>query len=162
MVATAAEARRRRGRQQKVEQALLGIQLGLVCNVFQLLFAHHVDGDFDQIADHGFDIAADVADFGELRGFDLEEGRVGQLGQAARDLSFAHAGGADHDDVLGHDLVGQLGRELLAAHAVAQRDGDGALGVLLSDNVLVEFGDDFARGQFVQRDLFFFGGCRVR
>jgi len=28
----------------------------------------------------------------------------------------------------------------------------------LTDNVLVEFGDDFARRQFVERDLFFFGG----
>jgi len=46
----------------------------------------------------------------------------------------------------------------LPAHAVAQGDGDGALRVLLTDNILVEFGDDFARRQFVERDLFFFGG----
>ena len=100
----------------------------------------------------------DVADFGELRRFHLQERRVGELGQAAGDLGLADAGGADHDDVLGHDFFGHFGRELLAAHAIAQRDGDGALGVVLADDVLVEFGDDLARRQFVERDLFFFSG----
>ena len=155
---TAVGTRRRRGRQQNVEQALFGIQLGLVGDVFELLFAHHVDGDFDQVADHGFHVAAHVADLGKLRGFDFQERRVGQLGQAARDLGFAHAGGPDHDDVLGNDFFGEFGRQLLAAHAVAQRDGDGALGVFLANDVLVEFSDDLARSQFVQRKLFFFGG----
>ena len=37
--------------------------------------------------------------------------------------------------------------ELLPAPAVAQRDGDGALGVVLADDVAVELGDDFARGE---------------
>ena len=93
---------------------------------------------FDQVADHRLHVAADVADFGELRGLDLEEGRVGQLGQAARDLGLAHARGADHDDVLRHDLFRQLGRQLLPAHAIAQRDGHGALGVVLADDIFVE------------------------
>ena len=150
---------RSRGRgQQDVEQALFGIQFGFVRDVFEFLFADHFDGDLNQVANHGFDIAADVADFGELGGFDLEEGRVGELGEAAGDFGFADAGGADHNDVLGDDLFGHFGRELLPAHAVAQCDGDGALGVFLTDNVLVEFGDDFARRQFVERHLFFFGG----
>ena len=35
--------------------------------------------------------------------------------------------------------------ELLAPPAIAQGDGDGALGVVLADDVAVEFGDDFAR-----------------
>ena len=39
------------------------------------------------------------------------------------------------------------GRELLPAPAIAQRDGDGALGVGLADNETVEFGDDFARSE---------------
>ena len=118
----------------------------------------HVDGDLHQIANHGFDVAADVADFGELRGFDFQERRIRQLRQPAGNLGLTHAGGPDHDDVLRNDFFGEFGSQLLAAHAVAQRDGDGALGVLLPDDVLVEFGDDFARSEFVQRKLFFFGG----
>jgi hypothetical protein len=119
--------------------------ISAVFNLFKALFAHHVDGDFDQVADHRLDIAAHVAHLGKLRGLNLEERRTGQLGQAARNLSFAHARGADHDDVLGHDVVGQVRRQLLPALAVAQRNGHGALGGLLADNVFVEFGDNLAR-----------------
>ena len=100
----------------------------------------------------------DVADFGELRSLHLQEGRVGKLGQAAGDFGFADAGGADHDDVLGDDFFRQIRRKLLAAHAVAQGDGHGALGVLLAYNMLVQLSDDLARRQFVERDLFFFSG----
>ncbi len=146
------------GRQQHVEQALFGVHLGAVFDFFELFLAHHVDGDLDEVAHDGVDVAADVADLGELGGFNLEEGRVGELGQAAGDLGFADAGGADHDDVLGHDLVGQLGRELLPAHAVAQGNGHGALGGFLADDVLVQLGDDFARGELVEGELLVFRG----
>ena len=149
---------RRHRRQEQVEQALFGVHLGFVGNVFQLFLAHHVDGDLDQVANHRLHVASHIADFGKLRGLDLHEGRVRKLGQAARDLGFAHAGGADHDDVLGDDLFGQLGGKLLAAHAIAQRDSDGALRLVLAYNIFVELADDLARGKFVECDVFFIGG----
>ena len=43
--------------------------------------------------------------------------------------------------------------DLLAAPAVAQRDRDGALGVGLADDVLVEFGDDLLRASCDRRML---------
>jgi len=89
------------------------------------------------------DIAADVADLGELGRLDLDERCVGQLGQAASDLGLAHAGRSDHQDVLGRDFLAQRVSHLLAAPTVAQRHGDGLLGLVLADDVLVEFGDDF-------------------
>ena len=49
---------------------------------------------------------------------------------------------------------------ILAAGAIAQGDRNGALGVLLTNDVLVEFHNDFARSQFVERQLLFFGGGR--
>src|SRR6185437_9871523 len=58
------------------------------------------------------------------------------------------AGGADHQDVLRRDLVAHLRRELHAPPAAAQRHRHGALGVVLADDVAVEFVDDFARGEF--------------
>ena len=150
---------RRHRRQQQVEQTLFGVQFGFVGNILELLLANHVDGDFDQVADHRFHIASHVAHLGELRGFDLQERRVGQLGQAAGDLGLAHAGRAHHDDVLGNDFFRQLGRQLLPPHAIAQGDRDGAFGLVLADHVLVEFAHDLARRQLIQCDILFINGC---
>ena len=66
------------------------------------------------------------------------------LGQTAGDLGFADAGRPDHQDVLGQDLVAHRLAQLLAAPAVAQGHGDGALGVMLADDETVEFGNDVA------------------
>ena len=75
----------------------------------------------------------------------LTKRRLGEPRQAARDLGLAAPGRADHQDVLGQHLLAQLGRELLAAPAVAQRDRDRTLGVVLADDEAVELGDDLAR-----------------
>src|SRR5205814_3143514 len=48
--------------------------------------AGHRDRDFEQIARDLFDIAADVTYFGEFRGLDLQERRLRQTREAARDL----------------------------------------------------------------------------
>ena len=116
--------------------------LGLRAAQDDLPLALLLDGRFHQIADDGVDIFTDVADLGELGGLDLDEGRIGQLGQAARDLGLAHAGRADHQDVLRRDLAAHLFFDLLAPPAVAQRDGHGALGIVLADDVAVEFRHD--------------------
>ena len=113
--------------------------------------AGHADGDLDEIADDLLDVAADIADLGELGRLDLEERRLGQPREAARDLGLADAGRADHQDVLGQHLLAQPLGQLLAAPAVAQRDGDGALGLVLADDVAVELGDDLARAEALGR-----------
>ena len=121
------------------------MRLGL--HVGTLLVAYQADADLDKVADDLFDIAADITDFGEFRRLDLDEGRAGELGQAAGDFRLADAGRADHQDVLRHDFVAQVGIELLAAPAVAQRNRHGALGLVLADDVAVELGDDLAGGK---------------
>ena len=132
--------------QQRVEDALLGRIRGALAHLGDLFVARHLHGDFDQVLDDGVDVAADVAHLGELGGFDFHERRVRELRQTARDLGLAAAGGTDHEDVLGRDLLAQRIVDLHAAPAIAQRDGHGALGGVLADDVLVEFGDDFACG----------------
>ena len=87
-----------------------------------------LDGHVDQVADDRVDVLADVADLGELGRLDLDERRVGEPRQAARDLGLADAGRADHQDVLRRDLAAHRLVDLLAAPAVAQRDRDRALG----------------------------------
>src|SRR5690606_22904319 len=99
-----------------------------------------------QIADDGLDVATDVTDLGELRCLDLDERRIRQAGQTACNLGLADTGRADHEDVLRGDLAPERLIDLGPPPAVAQRDGDSLLGLALSDDVLVEFGDDLRRG----------------
>ncbi len=61
---------------------------------------------------------------------------------------------------LGMIFFSKLGRKLLPPHPVAQGDGHGALGGVLSDHVFIEFSDNLARSQVVQRELFVFSSCR--
>jgi len=105
-----------------------------------VLFEAH--GFFDQVAGDLLDVAADIADLGELGRFDFDERCIGQLGQAARNLGFAAAGGADHQDILRRHFVAQIGGQLLAAPAIAQRDRDRALGGVLADDMRVEGSHD--------------------
>ncbi len=129
------EAADPRLRQQGVEDAVFGGVLGAVAHADDLLLTQHLQRGIGQVADDRLDVAAHVAHFGELGGFDLEERRVGQLGQAAGDLGLADAGGADHQDVFRGHFCAQLGGELHAPPTVAQGDGPGALGVVLADDV---------------------------
>ena len=115
-----ARGRRRLGADQGVEHALLGVLLGLRLHLLALGLAHQADADLDQVAHDGIDVAADVADLGELGRLHLEERRAGELGQAARDLGLAAAGRADHQDVLGQHLFLEVIGQLLAPPAVAQ------------------------------------------
>ena len=140
-----------RRRQQQVQQPLLGGLPRLLLHLLGLLRPHHVHGQLHQVAHHRFDVAADVADLGELRRLDLDERRLRQPRQPPGDLGLADAGRADHQDVLRRHLLGDVGRQPLPAHAVAQRDGHGALGLGLADDELVELGDDLPRRQRADR-----------
>src|SRR3546814_14150272 len=79
--------------------------------------------------------------------YDLDVRRVVELRETSRNLGLAAAGGADHQDILGADLVANVGCQLLAAPAVAQRDGDRALCRGLADDMRVERGDDRFRSE---------------
>src|SRR6185369_2327871 len=113
----------------------------------RLLVAHQLDRDLDEITDDRVDIAADVADLGELARLDLEERRACEAREPPRDLGLSDAGRADHDDVLRRDLVAQIALDLLAPPPVAERHRDGALGLLLADDVAIELLDDACRRQ---------------
>ncbi len=101
---------RTRRRQQQVEQPLLGVLRRLAAHLLEPLLAHHVDAELHQVADHRLDVAPDVADLGELRRLDLDERRLREPREPARDLGLADAGRPDHQDVLRRDLLGHLRR----------------------------------------------------
>jgi hypothetical protein len=86
---------------------------------------NHVHGELDKVAHHRLDVAADLADLGELRRFDLDEGRMCRLARRRAISVLPHAGRPDHQDVLRRNIFREIGRQLLAAHAIAERDRDG-------------------------------------
>ena len=116
-------------------------------HALDFLLAGHLDRDFSQFLDDRIDLAADVPHLGELGGLHLHEWRIREPRQPARDLGLAAAGRADHQDVLGRDLLAQRIIDLHAPPAVAQRDRHRALGIGLADDVLVEFKDDLLWSQ---------------
>jgi len=61
------------GRQEQIKDSLFDVLLGLLSDLGHLFRPDKVDRDLDQIADHRFDIAADIAHLGELRGLDLQK-----------------------------------------------------------------------------------------
>ncbi len=148
---------RPRGRQQQVEQPIFGVRAAFDRTSSSRSLAHHVDAQLHEVAHHRLDVAADVADFGELARFDLHERRLRQPRQPARDLRLADAGRPDHQDVFRRDFLGELRRKLLPPHPVAKRDRDRALRGRLADDVLVEFGDDLSRRERLGRGLRRFG-----
>jgi hypothetical protein len=104
-----------------------------------------LDRHLDQITNDRLNITADVADFGEFRGLDLDERRIGQPGQAARNLGLADTGRTDHQDIFRRNFLTQWLGHLRPSPAIAQGNGDRLLGILLADDMLVEFGNDFLR-----------------
>ena len=123
------------GADKRIQHALLGVLLGHGLDLAALGLAHQRDADLDQVAHDGIDIAADVADLGELGGLHLEERRAGQSRQAARDLRLAAARRADHQDVLGQHFFLEVVRQLLPPPAIAECNGHRALCVLLADDI---------------------------
>lgn len=142
--------------QQQIQQVFFRLFLGLGGHPLTFLVAHELDADFHEIADHGFHIAAHVADFRVLGGLHLDEGRAGESGQPAGYLGFAHAGGPHENDVLGRDFVAQGRIKLLTPPAVAHRHGHHALGLFLSDDIFVELGNNLPGGQRVHEKTPFF------
>ena len=68
---------------EHVEHTVLRRDLGAGLHFLALRFLHLADADIEQVADDLLDIAPDIADFGELGRFHLEEGRIGEFGQPA-------------------------------------------------------------------------------
>src|SRR5580704_14044572 len=143
--------RDRRWRQKKIQQAFLRGLFGALGYFIQLLFTHHVDGSFHQVAHHGFHIAANVSDFRVFRGFDFHKRAAGQTREAARNFRLSHAGRADHQNILWKDFFSKFGRKFLSTHAIAQRDGHRLLGKILAHDVFVQLDDDFSRRELVER-----------
>src|SRR5690606_16725151 len=94
-----------RGRHEDIENAILGEFDGAGTHGVRLLVPQEIDGDVDEVADHAVHDATHIPDLREFCGFDLDERCTGQFRQSPSDLGLADTGGADHDDVVRHDLI---------------------------------------------------------
>ena len=121
--------------------------MGLSLDITAAPVPQNGDARLHKVANNLLDIAADIADLGELCGLHLDEGSLGQPGKTARNLGLADTGRPDHQNVLRRHLTPEIGGQLLPAPAIAQGNGDGALGIGLTDNMAIELGDDLARGK---------------
>jgi hypothetical protein len=116
----------------------------LALHVLALLVAQQADAGLDEVAHDLLDVAADIADLGELGRLDLDERRPASLARRRAISVLPTPVGPIIRMFLGVTSSRSRRLELLAAPAVAQRDGHGALGVLLADDEAVEFGNDLA------------------
>jgi hypothetical protein len=93
----------------------------------------------------------------EMTGCDLKasgtQADTDQLGQPAGDFRFADARRADHDDVLGRDVLPQLGSKLLTSPTIADGDGNRALGRVLPNDVTIESGNSLPGGHVVSHGV---------
>ena len=132
------------GAGERVDHALFSCQLCARGHVLSPFVARLPDRDLDEVAHDLLDVAADIADLSEFGGFDFQERRAGKPCQAPRNLGLADASRPDHQDVLRQHLFAHAVVKLQPPPAVAQRDCDRALGVVLADDEAVELGNDFA------------------
>ena len=132
--------------EENVEYTVFGGVLGAVLERAHGRLAPFLDRSFDEVADDGVDITPDITDFGKFGGFDLDEGCIGQTGQATGNFRLANAGWADHQNVFRRDFTSQRFGHPGATPAVTQGNGDGAFGSRLADDMFVEFRDDLGRG----------------
>jgi hypothetical protein len=66
--------------------------------------------------------------------------------------------GPSQEEVLGNVFFRMVRRQFLPPCAIAQCDCHSALGIFLANDVFVEFTNNLARSQFVEREPFFFSG----
>ena len=137
--------RRLRGRplrrEHHLREKLLGGILGARLHALECFLLADLNRVLDQVADHRLDVAPNIPNLGELGSLDLHEGRARQLSEPSSDFRLPDARGPDHDDVPGRDFLTKVALDVLSAPAIAKCDSDGALGLVLPDDVAVELAD---------------------
>ncbi len=144
---------RLRWRQQGIEHAFLRSVLGTMPDFRHGIFPNHLDRDIHQIANNAVDFAPHVADLGKLGCFDLDKRCLGQTCETARNLGLTDPGRPDHEDVLWRNLASEWFVYLYSAPAIAQGDCNGALGLILADDVFVELLNDLSWGHLGHREF---------
>ena len=109
------------------------------------VFANQFNSDVHKVANDAIDFAANITDLGKFGGLDFDERCPGEFRKAARYLGLTDTGWPDHQNILGSNFAAQRLIYLHAAPAISKCDRDGPFGVVLTNDVLIQFLDDFSR-----------------
>ena len=66
-------------RQQQIQNTLFGVLFRLVGDIVELLFPHHLNGNFNQVTNHRFNVAPDIPHFGKFGGSFFRNGEFDSL-----------------------------------------------------------------------------------
>ena len=131
--------------------------VALACYLVYLVYEHNtafclglvIVGRLQQARQDAFHVLAHIAGFRQHRGIDNGERHVKHLGYGACKQGLARTGGAYHDDValLYLHIIVSLAQCLLAQTLVVVVDGHGQgyLGLILTDDILIQPGLDLCR-----------------
>ena len=130
---------------KKLDQTVVDSLVNLVLDFLRFFRLDQANRTVGEIAHHALDIAADIADLGVFGRLDFYERRLRERGKPSGDFRLADTGRADHEDIFRHDLLALGGGKERATVAVSEGNRNGALGLVLTDNVAVKLGDNFFR-----------------
>jgi len=135
------------GGKQHIQKPLLGLILCFLFHLLHAIFFDHIDRKIHQIPHHSFHVPSHVPHLGELGGLHFDERSLRQMGQTPRNLGLPHSGGADHNDVVRHNLLAEIVGHLLAPPPISQRNRHRLFGFILPDDVLIQFRYNLSWGQ---------------
>ncbi|MDT4872728.1 hypothetical protein FQZ97_1079290 [compost metagenome] len=132
---------------QDVQYFIFHGLLGLDLYFFFFSGFHHVDALFHQVTHHAFHIPAHVAHLGKFGSFHFGERGFGYFGQPAGYFCFTHSRRADHQDIIGNDLLLYFGGGVHPSPAIPEGDGYIFFGIRLSDDVFVQLSHNLTRSK---------------
>ena len=135
-------------RQNYIDEFLFDDVGNFRLNFLEFFFADEPYRRLDKVAHDAFDVASDVADFGKLSGFHLDERRLYEPCEPSCDFGFTYSRRAFHYNVFGRYFFAKFFGQSAASVSVAQRDCNRFFRLVLTYNITVEFAHNLFRGKF--------------
>ncbi len=123
--------------------AFLGDGLSFFPNRFLFPNLQHIDRQLNQIADHGLHVPPHISTPGKLGGLDLVKGESVMRERRSAISVLLTPVGLMRMMFLGRDLVLEPIRRPATAPPVSKRNGHRTFGLILADDIFIEFFNDF-------------------
>lgn len=133
---------------QYVENMFFCQFFSVIMVFFDSLDVYYFYGGIGQIVNNRIYFFIDVVYFGEFGCFNFDEWCICQFSQMMGDFSFIDIGWVDYQDIFWGYFMAQLFVELYVMLVVMQSNCYRMFGVVLVDDVFIQFVDDFVWGYF--------------